>query len=272
MTVGVLLAAMWSGNGSHAVGQTVVEDWQPADGYLRIGPEPDRRIVMAETGYSLLVPEDPAVGVITFLDSRRYPGWGSPADGSFDAESLERDMAVLHITTGNPLDFLFEKSDLRTLATRIERVLNENGLRGLPIHFAGLSLGGTRALRLLVFLEQEGGEYYLRTGAVALVDAPLDMERLWRSEGHAISRDVHAAAADEGRWVQYLLESHLGGPPDQAKDRYVIYSPYTYGAPGSSRRTLHEKDLRPQPAPTRGRSSMTRTSWSGFSWCRWTEE
>ncbi len=248
-----LIVAFWIGLCSPAMAQEVVEAWIPAEGYLRIGPEPDRRIPLVEAGYTLLVPRDgPVIGVVAFLDSRRNPDSGAPVEGSFDAEALKRGLALLHLTTGNPLDFLFERADLEKLASRIDDVLAANDLAELPLHFAGLSLGGTRALRLLIYLRQAEGEHRLKVGAVAVVDAPLDMERLWRSEGHAIGRSFHPAAADEGRWVRYLLEERLGGAPDQSRDQYVEYSPYTYSQPGGGNavylrdipiRAYHEPDV-----------------------------
>lgn len=243
MILGVLVAAAWLGTGGQVSAQHVVEEWTPAEGYLRIGPEQTRRIPMVETGYALLLPEaGPVIGVVVFLDSRRNPDSGRPVEGSFDAEALSRGLAVLHITTGNPLDFLFERKDLERLAARLEDVLAANDLHDLPIHFAGLSLGGTRALRLVVFLKQTDVEHHIKVGAVAVVDAPLDMERLWRSEGHSIARNFHPAAADEGRWVRYLLETHLGGEPDQAPDRYAEYSPYAYSRRGGGN-AVHLRDL-----------------------------
>jgi hypothetical protein len=206
---------------------------------------------MAEYGHALLVPDDP-VGVVAFLDARRHPEWASPEPGSFDAEALAHGLAILHVTTGNPLDFLFAEEDLRTLTRRVERVLTDNGLSHLPVHVAGLSLGGTRALRFIIFLKRSGGEWRLKPGAAAIVDAPLDMERLWRSEGQAISRDYHPAAADEGRWVRYLLEANLGGSPEAARESYVSYSPYAYTEPGGGNarylcdtplRAYHEPDI-----------------------------
>ena len=225
-----------------AAGQTVLEEWAPAQGHLRIGPEPERRIPMSDVGHVLLIPERPPVGVVAFLDSRRFPEWVVPPEGSFDAEALDRSLAVLHITTGDPLDFLFDESDLRSLATRLNRVLGENGLLDRPVHMAGLSLGGTRALRLRMFLEQHAAQYDIIPGSVAVVDAPLDMERLWHSEGSSIIRDHHPAAADEGRWVRYLLESNLGGTPADARGRYVEYSPFTYSEPGGGS-AVHLRDV-----------------------------
>jgi hypothetical protein len=185
---------------------------------------------MTEVGHTLLLPEGPALGVAVFIDPRRFQSEGFELrPGEFEAEALRRDVAVLHITTGNPLDFLFEQSDLDDLAKRTSDVLHSNGLPDAPVFFAGLSLGGTRALRLVEYLVAESGPHGLVPSAVAIVDAPLDAIRLWRAEQRAAAVGFHPAAEDEGRWVTYLLETHLGGRPDEARERYVRYSPYVFG-------------------------------------------
>jgi len=233
--------------------QRVFEDYQPVEGFLRIGPEPDRAIPMVDKGYTLVRPDGDVRGVIVQVDA--WPThWGpaDPAAGSLDAAALASGVAMLHITTGNRLDFLFSDTAVAELVRRIDDVLAHHALTNLPVFLAGLSLGGTRALRVAVFLALHGEDHALRLSAVAVADAPLDMIRLWHAEQRAIELGFHAAAADEGRWVSYLLETNLGGPPDGARDRWVAYAPYTYGAPlgGNARhlaglpvRAYHEPDV-----------------------------
>lgn len=238
-TLALVLAA------APAQAQRIVEHYDPAVGYLRIGPEPERMIPMTEKGHSLLLPDGPAsdvAGVVVLIDRGRFPAaWFPPEPGSFDAEALARGVAVLHISTGNPLDFLFADAEVRELAGRIGAALEEAGIDA-PVFLAGLSLGGTRALRLAAWLGAHPGSAPIGVSAAAVVDAPLDMIRLWRTERRAADLDFHPAAAGEGRWVTYLLETQLGGPPDAARQRYVDYSPLTYGAPDGGN-AVHLRDL-----------------------------
>jgi len=232
---GLLAIAALASSPAGVSGQVVIEEYEPVPGLLRIGPEPERAIEMADRGYTLILPDgkDHPIGVVVFFDGWRVAvSQGIPAAGSFDHEALTRGVAILRLTTGNPLDFYFDDSTLRSVTERIQRILRSHDLEGLPLYFAGLSLGGTRALKLAVFLAQHPGEFQVAPSAVALVDAPLDMARLWRAEQQAIRAGFHPAAADEGRWVSYLLETNLGGTPDDHLDRYVEYSPFTYSAPG----------------------------------------
>jgi len=226
--------------------QRVVDQYEDVGGFLRIGPEPGRRIPMTERGYSLLLPDGATgtvEGVAVFIDPRRFQA--SPLQlepGSFDSEAVGRNLAVLHITTGDPLDFLFEEEEVEQLANRIGAVLTHAGLEDAPIFLAGLSLGGTRALRLAAYLSASQDTPQFRPAAVAIVDAPLDMARLWETERRAASLEFHPAAADEGRWVTYLLETHLGGAPEDAPARYTEFSPFSHGAPGGGN-AVHLRDL-----------------------------
>ncbi len=236
--------------------QQVVEQYDDVEGFLRIGPEPDRRIPMTERGYSLLLPEGPidaVQGVTVFVDPRRFQSLPLPLEPeSFDTEALGRNLAVLHITTGDPLDFLFDEGEVKELADRIGAVLKGAGLEGAPVFLAGLSLGGTRALRLAAHLSESGDAPPFHLAAVAIVDAPLDMARLWETERRAGELSFHPAAADEGRWVTYLLETHLGGAPENASARYAEYSPFSRTAPDGGNaailrdlptRAYHEPDV-----------------------------
>jgi pimeloyl-ACP methyl ester carboxylesterase len=218
---------------SPVAAQKIIESYDGIAGFLRIGPEPNRMVPMTERGHTLIVPDTttPVRGVVTLIDPRRFVSESFELKpGQLEAEALARNVAVLHITTGSPLDFLFDDADVHDLANRLETILQENGLGHAPVFLAGLSLGGTRALRVAEYLRANSDRYRAQAAAVAIVDAPLDMVRLWEAERRAAELGFHAAAADEGRWVTYLLETHLGGTPTEARTRYVQYSPFVYSA------------------------------------------
>ncbi|MFN0149683.1 MAG: alpha/beta fold hydrolase [bacterium] len=233
----------------------VIERYSPQDGFLRIGPEPERAIPLTEKGFGLILPGGgaPTVGVVVFPDGWRVKiGEGVPPVGSFDREALARGLAILRITTGNPLDFYFDDATTADVVARIGAALAENGVRGAPVYLAGQSLGGTRALRIALHVRRHPEASALRVAGVAVVDAPLDMVRMWESCRRATRDNFHAAAADEGRWVNYLLETNLGGTPRERFDRYVEYSPYVFSADAGGRarelvglpvRAYHEPDV-----------------------------
>ncbi len=229
--------------GQGLVPHQVLESYERVPGVLRIGTEPSRAIPLTERGHTLILPKGSARGIVVFIDPRRFPSEALEVrPGEFEHEALRRSVAVLHITTGNPLDFLFEDRDVDDLARRIGGILQTNGLGDTPVFLAGLSLGGTRALRLAEFLEANGAPYGLRATAVTIVDAPLDMVRLWAAERRAATVGFHPAAQDEGRWVTYLLETHLGGSPHEHREEYVRYSPFVFGEEGGGN-AVHLRDI-----------------------------
>jgi hypothetical protein len=200
---------------------------------------------MTERGHTLILPggASAARGVVVLIDPRRFASESfDPRPGDLEAEALARKVAVLHMTTGNPLDFLFDEAVLHDIAVRLAMILREHNLEEAPIFFAGLSLGGTRAVKLAQFLHVNRERYPVRAAAVAIVDAPLDMLRLWEAERQAAELGFHAAAADEGRWVMYLLETQLGGTPADARARYVEYSPFVFGVRDGGN-AIHLRDL-----------------------------
>jgi len=231
----------------------VQEAYEPVDGLLRIGPEPDRAIPLTDKGHTLLLPPGtaPLAGLAVFLD-----GWRVSIDDqlvspdTFERVALANNVGILRLTTGNPLDFYFEEDTLRDVAERLQTVLETGGLQETPLLFTGLSLGGTRALKLAIFLKENPTRFWAQPQAVAIVDAPLDMVRFWEAEQRAAADAFHPAAADEGRWVSYLLETHLGGPPREHFDAYVAYSPFVYTAPlGGNARYLRNVPIRAYHEP-----------------------
>jgi hypothetical protein len=202
-------------------------------------------IPMTERGYTLIIPDGVSKlnGIAIFLDSRRFASDSFESKpGGFETEALSRNVGVLHITTGNPLDFLFKDNDLHDLAVRIAKILEEKNLEYVPLFLAGLSLGGTRALKLTEFLNARSSRYDLQISAVAIVDSPLDMVRFWEAERRAAELGFHPAAADEGRWVMYLLETNLGGSPGESKSRYIDYSPFVFSA-GKGGNAIYLRDV-----------------------------
>jgi hypothetical protein len=233
--------------------QRVIEEYQPPEGYLRIGPEPERMIAMVEKGFTLILPEVENInGVVVVPASRRLEVKELvKKEGTLENEAVKKNIAVIHILSGNPIDFYFENSVMKDVTRRLQSVLAENDLRGKPVYFTGLSLAGTRSLKLAIFLQRNKEKYWLQPTAVAIVDAPLDMIRFWNSETRAVINNFYPDAVDEGRWVTYLLKENLGTPKENFNN-YVDYSPFVYKAENGGNakylrnvpvRAYHEPDV-----------------------------
>ncbi|OGU30435.1 MAG: hypothetical protein A2057_04665 [Ignavibacteria bacterium GWA2_35_9] len=210
--------------------QKIVEAYQPPEGYLRIGPEPERMIPMVEKGFTLILPEGEVNGVVVVPCSKRIDVKENiNKKGSLEGEAIKKNFAVVRILTGNPLDFYFNNDVMKDVAKRLQSVLIENDIRGKPIYFTGLSLEGTRCLKLAIFLQRNKEKYWVQPSAVAIVDAPLDMVRFWDAENRVMINNFYPDAAEEGKWVTYLLKENLG-TPEENFNNYVDYSPFVYKA------------------------------------------
>lgn len=210
--------------------QKIIEEYKPPEGYLRIGPEPERMIPMVEKGFTLILPEGEAKGVVVVPGSKRFDVKEFiNKEGTLENEAVKKDIAVIHILTGNPLDFYFEDEVMKDVTRKLQSILAENDLRGKPVYFTGLSLAGTRSLKLAIFLQRNKEKYWLQPTAVAIVDAPLDMVRFWDVENRAVINNFYPDAVDEGRWITYLLKENLG-TPEENFNNYIDYSPFVYKA------------------------------------------
>ena len=109
----------------------------------------------------------------------------------------------------------------------MHEVITRHKIPAEHLLFLGMSLAGTRALKMAQFARSEQSEYKLLPRAVAICDAPLDFVRFWQSCKRAKKLNFQPAAANEGKWVSAVLEKNLGGPPETAKAAYLDYSPYS---------------------------------------------
>ena len=211
--------------------QIIVEEYKPPEGYLRIGPEQERMIPMVEKGFTLILPEGEEInGIIVVPGGRRFDfKETAKKTGTLEYEALKKNIGVLHILTGNPLDFYFTSSIMNDVADELQEIILDNDLKGKPVYLTGMSLGGTRALKLAIHLQSNREKFWLQPSAAAVVDAPLDMVRIWDVENRAMINNFHPDAVDEGKWVTYLLKENIGTPQENFNN-YIDYSPFVYSA------------------------------------------
>ncbi|KAA3637859.1 MAG: hypothetical protein DWQ02_06130 [Bacteroidetes bacterium] len=176
-------------------------------------------------GYTLWAPETGEVkGLIVFTRSRRDT---INSDVLID-EALKNHLAVLYATTDNRLEFFFETSRMQEIEKYIFQAVSQLDIPKQNILFCGMSLEGTRALKLATFSQSEVAKYHLKPMAIAICDAPLDMIRFHKEMVKAKTLEFHASATNEGYWVSSYLEKNLGGTPEDNLEAYIQYSPYNY--------------------------------------------
>ena len=180
-------------------------------------------------GYTLWIPEkEKSKGMIVFTHARR-----DTVNTDFIIDyAISQSLAVLYTTTDNRLEFFFENSKMQETEDYIYEVLMNHNIPKNKILYCGMSLEGTRAMRLAMFGHSSNSTHKVVPRAIAICDAPLDMVRFHKEMVKAKKLNHTTITANEGTWVSGYLEKNLGGTPKDALDAYLDYSPYSYIADG----------------------------------------
>lgn len=211
------------------------------------GAEPVWRTVTAGgdgTPYRLLAPEGTAAGVVLLL--------GVPPEAALPRLLVARRYAVVEPAVSEETMFL-DGGSLVQLARVVTDARVRSGAPPGRIAVGGVSVGGTGAVRYAQYCAQRGCESAGAPRAVFAVDAPLDMERLWRSTAAVLARAWEGSNLAESRSILDRLSSQLGGSPSEHRAAYASRSPYLYFEPGGGNaRLLRETALRLYTEPDIG--------------------
>lgn len=180
-------------------------------------------------GYTIWLPEQGnPEGLIVFTHARR-----DTVDPEYIIEyALSKKLAVLYATTENRVEFFFDREKIQEIENYIHEVLTKFNIPENNLLYCGMSLEGTRALKLAMYGHTNESVYKLIPKAIAVCDAPLDMLRFHKEAVKAKQLNFNAIAANEGAWVSAYLERNLGGNPVDTLNAFVMYSPYSYVANG----------------------------------------
>lgn len=204
-------------------GQKVINYEVPAEGdiYLTLGIA----IPKINSGYTAWLPEDKNIeGLIVFTHPRR----DTVSADTLINYAIQNNLAVLYATTDNRLEFLFDKSKLQELENYINEVIIKYNIPKDNLLYCGMSLEGTRAMKLAMFAESPDSKHKLKPKAIVLCDSPLDMVRFHKEMVKAKELNFNPVTANEGTWVSGYLEANLGGTPEENMEAYINYSPYCY--------------------------------------------
>ena len=204
-------------------GQKIIQHKEYAYQLIKLSEQ--TQIPAIENGFTLWIPEVPKVkGLIVFFHSRMDT---SETESIIDI-ALEHDLAVLYATTNNRVEFLFNQAKMEQLHAYLGDAMEQTKVRSDKLLYCGMSLAGTRALKMSIYSQEEKGEYAIIPKAIAICDAPLDMVRFYKEATKASNLNFNPIAANEGNWVSQYLNANLGGSPDQKLLEYIDYSPYCY--------------------------------------------
>ncbi|MEL6655396.1 MAG: hypothetical protein AAFP77_11825 [Bacteroidota bacterium] len=176
-------------------------------------------------GYTLwLPPTDQIQGLVVFTHPRR-----DTINSDFMIDyALANHLAVIYATTDNRLEFFFAEDKMQEIENYLQEVLTEYEIPADNMLYCGMSLEGTRAMRLAMYGASEASQHRLQPKAIAICDAPLDMVRFHREMVKAKKLAYTPTTENEGTWVSGYLEANFGGTPADTLAAYTQYSPYCY--------------------------------------------
>ncbi|MCC6459377.1 MAG: hypothetical protein IT260_02830 [Saprospiraceae bacterium] len=206
----------------------------------RIVLSKDLSIPAEEAGYTLFLPQGEVKGMVVFFKAGRDTS-SRDYEMQLYREAVKKQVATLYVSTGNPVEFLFDSLRHVQLDRYISSVVATHKIPAGRLLFAGMSLGGTRALKFGAWCLDGKSASQLRPCAIAICDAPIDFHRFWRELSRSIRLNLNPISVNEAQWVSAQLEAHLGGTPADNPDAYTRYSPYVYGLSPDPRLKIFEK-------------------------------
>jgi hypothetical protein len=209
-------------------------------------------IPLSKQGYTLHLPDSNPIATIIFLSGSALDTTKNIDEFAIIEPALSKNIAVLFVSTGKVIEFLFTEKELVTIDELVGNALEKHNLSSKPKFLIGMSLGGTMALRYSEYGLLNKSKFGFRPDAIAICDAPLDMERMWHEQQQAIVNNFHPNAVGEAHWILHYLNKNLGGSPEESMDAYINYSPFVYSDENRSKiklfknipiRMYHEPDI-----------------------------
>ena len=206
----------------------VIESYKQLSGIQVLDATGKVTIPLSKQGYTLHLPGSYPDATIIMLSGASLDTTRDLDEFEIIQPALEKNIAVLFVSTGKVIEFLFTDQDIRIIDEIIHRASAKYHLEEKPIYLLGMSLGGTMALRYHEYCALGKSAYGHQVDALAICDAPLDMTRLWHEQDQALKNNFHPNAVGEARWVMHFLQENLGGSPSEALESYIAYSPFVY--------------------------------------------
>jgi hypothetical protein len=192
--------------------------------------------------YRLYKPAGPPRGLVVLL-----PYFGSDAN-EFSSATLpellrKQNIMTMTVSAGGYIEN--QNQELRTLNDLITAVVHEQKIPPRNVILGGVSAGGTGAVRYTEYCLSGHCDPDIGPAAVFSVDAPLDFERLWKSEQLNLQRADPRSALQESQALLDVLRSSLGGSPSAARQAYRNRSPFLASEKnGGNARLLKNTPLR----------------------------
>lgn len=237
----------------HEDNHTVIENYIQLAGNQVLDEISNTVIPYSKRGYTLHLPNTNPIATIIMLSGSALDTTRNIDEFAIIKPALEKNIAVLFISTGKVIEFLFTDKEINTVDELLGNALEKYKLSVKPIFLAGMSLGGTMALRYGEYCFLKKSKFGFQPNAIAICDAPLDMVRMWHEQDQAIKNNFNPNAVGEATWVLHYLKKNLGGSPSEHIEKYIDYSPFVYSDKNRSKidlfkhipiRLYHEPDIK----------------------------
>ena len=213
-------------------GQRVFQHYTKLNGSLRYGKGSSEFLPFGNRGYTLFMPgeKDSLLGTVVMLDDDRVDLLDSTKSQSLhiDREANAKGFAVLHISTGIPVDLYFSTASLIYVDTVMKRIFGQYHLPNKNIFFLGVMVSGHRALKYIEYCKTGLSGFNPNITGVVICESAIDWVRQWYECQKQIRDSSTAVKYFEGNFVTYLFKENLKTTPMADIEAFINFSPYCY--------------------------------------------
>lgn len=210
-------------------GQKIIESYTKLNDSLQIGVGKADFLQYNERGYTLVLPDstNKITGILVSLEDEKFDLRADSTQQIY-SQANSKNLAVLYLSTGIPVDLYFSEKSLVCIDTLITNVFSKYNLPNKNIFFLGVNLSGHRVLKYIEFCQLKKSQFNPDTKGIVLCDGVLDWIRQWYEGKKGIKDNFAESSVFEGKFITFLLEKNLGGTPKNNLEKYLNFSSYSY--------------------------------------------
>jgi hypothetical protein len=213
-------------------GQQVFQLYTQQNGTLKYGNSPANIIPYSNRGFTIVLPEksQSVRGTILMLED-------NPVDlhdttktvySQIEKEACPKGFAVLHISTGIPLDLYFSLSSLQYVDSVLASAFRQYHIPNQNIFLLGVMVSGHRALKYIEYCKKGKSLFNPHITGVILCESAIDWVRQWYECQKQVRDSLSAVGYFEGNFISYLFKINLKTTPVTGINAYINFSPYSY--------------------------------------------
>ena len=204
-----------------------MESYIDQSGFQYLTPDSSYCPPLTKIGYTVYLPKGEIKGAFVYVGI--IPDTTVKNDAlKIIHPALENKLAVILLSTGKDIDFLFTNEDIHVQDSVLNKALVKANLKDKPTFWVGMSLGGTMVMRHAEYCMKGKSKFDIKPSGLVLVNSPLDFVKWWYSCKDDIKKNYNSAAVFEASWTTYWLEKNLNGTPETVLGKYIEYSPYVH--------------------------------------------